>query len=147
MDDYGKVRKKRELVPILEESSERTSTVDPSSQCIKPVSYVDGTVIPRLYKVVYWTTQLFTWLLIPFLSAYVQAGEFSVLAKARTALIDNAIYYGTYVVIILILLIYALAAHLFQDQGVSALKQMAIQAANTWGLFLLGNFLSLNFIR
>jgi len=138
-DVYGKVRKRRELVSVLEESSQTPALVtdDPSSLCIKPVSYVDGTVIPRLYRVVYWTTQLFTWLLIPFLSAYVQAGEFSVLAKAKTALIDNAIYYGIYVLIIIVLLIYALAAGLFQDQGASALKQMAIQAANTWGLFLL----------
>ena len=37
-------------------------------------SYVDNDVvsIKVLYRLVYWTTQLLTWLLIPFLSAYVQ---------------------------------------------------------------------------
>ena len=43
-------------------------------QVLNIQSYVDNDVvsIKVLYRLVYWTTQLLTWLLIPFLSAYVQ---------------------------------------------------------------------------
>ena len=95
-----------------------------------------------MYRIVYWSSQLLTWLLIPFLSSYVQAGEFTILAKARTALIDNAIYYGTYLVIFVILLVYAAASNTY-DLSFQNLKLVGISAANTWGLFLLGTQLNL----
>ena len=85
----------------------------------------------------YWSTQLLTWLLIPFLSSYVQSGEFTILSKAKTALIDNAIYYGIYLIIFVILLVYAAASTTY-DLSFAKLKIVGIAAANTWGLFLLG---------
>lgn len=123
----GYNRVKRELAPDFK---------PPGSDCIRPASLVPEKVIPTLYRIVYWSTQLLTWFLIPFLSAYVQAGEFTILAKARTALIDNAIYYGTYLVIFVILLIYAAASKSFH-LNFGNLKTVGISAANTWGLFLL----------
>ena len=122
------IRVKRELAPDFKYAG---------SDCIRPASLVPEKVIPTLYRIVYWSTQLLTWFLIPFLSAYVQAGEFTILAKARTALIDNAIYYGTYLVIFVILLIYAAASKSFH-LNFGNLKTVGISAANTWGLFLLG---------
>jgi len=110
----------------------------PKPDCVEPPSYVaDGTVsIWVLYRIVYWTTQLLTWFLIPFLSAYVQAGEFTVLQKTKTALIENAIYYGTYVLIFVILLVYVGISTQYQ-LSFANLKLIGITAANTWGLFLL----------
>lgn len=115
----------------------------PKPDCVEPPSYVaDGTVsIWVLYRIVYWTTQLLTWFLIPFLSAYVQAGEFTVLQKTKTALIENAIYYGTYVLIFVILLVYVGISTQYQ-LSFANLKLIGITAANTWGLFLLGKCLN-----
>ena len=146
-------RQKRELVTLPR---------PPQPDCVEPPSYVETDVvsISVLYRIVYWTTQLLTWFLIPFLSAYVQAGfrkttsnvlnqviaktqlkagEFTVLQKAKTALIDNAIYYGTYVLIFVILLIYVSISTQYK-LSFSNLKLIGITAANTWGLFLLGEF-------
>lgn len=45
-------------------------------------------------------------LLIPFMQSYARSGAFSISGKIKTALIENAIYYGTYLLIFCSLLIY-----------------------------------------
>ena len=45
-------------------------------------------------------------LLLPMMQSYATAGDFTVAGKIKTALIENAIYYGSYLVIFGILLIY-----------------------------------------
>lgn len=40
------------------------------------------------------------------MQSYACAGDFTVLGKVRSALIENAIYYGTYLIIFCICLIY-----------------------------------------
>lgn len=45
-------------------------------------------------------------LLIPFMQSYARSGGFSISGKIKTALIENAIYYGTYLLIFCSLLIY-----------------------------------------
>lgn len=45
-------------------------------------------------------------LLIPFMQSYARSGGFSISGKIKTALIENAIYYGTYLFIFCSLLIY-----------------------------------------
>lgn len=43
------------------------------------------------------------------MQSYTKAGDFTVKGKLKSALIDNAIYYGSYLVIATILLIYLAA--------------------------------------
>jgi hypothetical protein len=43
------------------------------------------------------------------MQSYTKAGDFTVKGKLRSSLIDNAIYYGSYLVIATILLIYLAA--------------------------------------
>lgn len=45
-------------------------------------------------------------LLLPFMQSYARSGGFSMTGKIKTALIENAIYYGTYLLIFGSLLIY-----------------------------------------
>uniref|UniRef100_A0A668ANK0 LMBR1 domain containing 2a n=1 Tax=Myripristis murdjan TaxID=586833 RepID=A0A668ANK0_9TELE len=107
----------------------------PSNQTdtkLSPWSYIPDGVLPVFWRVVYWTSQFLTWLLLPFMQSYARSGAFSRVGKIKTALIENAIYYGTYLLIFISLLIY-LAAHLHWSQ----LQTIGITAANTWGLFLL----------
>ena len=65
-----------------------------------------------------------------------EGGDFTIKGKLKSALVDNAIYYGSYLFICGVLLIY-----LALQPGISLdwqkLKAIASSASNTWGLFLL----------
>jgi len=92
--------------------------------CQVPWSYVPDEIFPELWRVVYWTSQCLTWqatvylvveiidlelfyrLILPLMQSYTKAGDFTVKGKLRSALIDNAIYYSTYLCICVVLLVY-----------------------------------------
>ncbi|XP_053304103.1 G-protein coupled receptor-associated protein LMBRD2 isoform X2 [Spea bombifrons] len=108
----------------------------PPQECYKPWSYIPKGIMPIFWRVVYWTSQFLTWILLPFMQSYARSGGFSITGKIKTALIENAIYYGTYLLIFGALLIYVAVnpkLHLEWYQ----LQTIGIAAANTWGLFLL----------
>uniref|UniRef100_A0A671K9B3 LMBR1 domain-containing protein 2-B-like n=1 Tax=Sinocyclocheilus anshuiensis TaxID=1608454 RepID=A0A671K9B3_9TELE len=107
-----------------------------SSICQKPWSYIPDGILPVFWRVVYWTSQFLTWLLIPFMQSYARSGGFSISGKIKTALIENAIYYGTYLLIFCSLLIYVAVTPKLHLSW-SGLRTIGITAANTWGLFLL----------
>ncbi|KAK5619405.1 LMBR1 domain-containing protein 2-B [Crenichthys baileyi] len=104
--------------------------------CYKPWSYIPEGIMPVFWRVVYWTSQCLTWLLLPFMQSYARSGGFSITGKIKTALIENAIYYGTYLLIFGSLLIYV-AVHPEWHLSWYELQTIGITAANTWGLFLL----------
>lgn len=105
-------------------------------KCEEPWSYIPDGVLPVFWRVVYWTSQFLTWVLLPFMQSYARAGAFSRVGKMKTALVENAIYYGTYLLIFISLLIY-LAAHTKWSLTWTQLQTIVITAANIWGLFLL----------
>ncbi|XP_048224459.1 G-protein coupled receptor-associated protein LMBRD2 [Perognathus longimembris pacificus] len=115
------------------------ATVTPATRqhpCFKPWSYIPDGIMPIFWRVVYWTSQFLTWILLPFMQSYARSGGFSITGKIKTALIENAIYYGTYLLIFGAFLIYVAVnprLHLEWNQ----LQTIGIAAANTWGLFLL----------
>ena len=45
-------------------------------------------------------------LVMPMMQSYIKAGDFTVKGKLKSAIIDNAIYYGSYLLICGVLLIY-----------------------------------------
>ncbi|CAH2107604.1 unnamed protein product [Euphydryas editha] len=111
-------------------------TATPEKQCQEPWSYVPDSVFPNLWRIVYWTSQCLTWLIMPMMQSYSKAGDFTVKGKLKSALVDNAIYYGSYLFICGILLIYiALKPGVYLDGP--KIKAIASSASNTWGLFLL----------
>ncbi|MEQ2286979.1 LMBR1 domain-containing protein 2-B, partial [Ameca splendens] len=116
--------------------SQRSRFFSEANVCVKPWSYIPDGVLPVFWRVVYWTSQFLTWLLLPFMQSYARSGAFSILGKVKTALIENAIYYGTYLLIFILLLIYV-AVHLKLKLTWTELQTIGIAAANTWGLFLL----------
>lgn len=70
------------------------------------------------------------------MQSYLKAGDFTFKGKLKAAVIDNAIYYGSYLFICGILLIYlAMKPDVHLDWP--KLKAIASSASNTWGLFLL----------
>lgn len=104
--------------------------------CQQPISYVPDHVLPALWRVVYWTSQVLTWLILPMMQSYSNAGDFTVLGKIKSALIENAIFYGTYLLIFGICLIYVAARPDLDIDG-EKLKIIGVTASNTWGLFVL----------
>ncbi|VDO62042.1 unnamed protein product, partial [Onchocerca flexuosa] len=121
--------------------------------CKKPVAFVPNYVLLQLWRIVYWTAQILTWLVIvlPLMQSYSNAGDFSALGKLRSAIYNNAIYYGTYFIVFFMILIYAAvkgvvlnASYYFdyfpgrmRDIFREHLKVILISASNTWSLFLL----------
>ncbi|KAF9798601.1 hypothetical protein SFRURICE_008334 [Spodoptera frugiperda] len=113
-----------------------TTVAPPATECIKPYSLMSSDVFPNLWRIVYWTSQCLTWLIMPMMQSYSKAGDFTVKGKLKSALVDNAIYYGSYLFICGILLIYiALKPDVHLDPP--KIKTIASSASNTWGLFLL----------
>lgn len=72
---------------------------------------------------------------MPMMQSYSKAGDFTVKGKLKSALVDNAIYYGSYLLICGILLIYLALQPV--TLGYQQIKAIASSASNTWGLFLL----------
>lgn len=112
------------------------SNADEIIGCQKPWGMVPDDVFPNFWRIIYWSSQFLTWLVLPLMQSYLKAGDFTIKGKLRSALIDNAIYYGSYLLICGILLIYIA---LKPDVQLSwpKLKAIASSASNTWGLFLL----------
>ncbi|XP_063706865.1 LMBR1 domain-containing protein 2 homolog [Culicoides brevitarsis] len=118
-------------------SNIKNETGDESSfPCQKPWGMVSDEVFPKLWRIIYWSTQFLTWLIMPMMQSYLKAGDFNVKRKLKAALIDNVIYYGSYLFICGILLLdLALNPKVYLDWP--KLKAIASSASNTWGLFLL----------
>jgi len=96
--------------------------------------YSSRELLLNLWSVVYWTLQLLTWIVLPLMQSYSMAGDFTLLGRLKSAFVGNAIYYGTFGGLFLIIMIYvAIRSSLDWDN----LKVICITASNTWGLFLL----------
>ncbi|KAM4615991.1 G-protein coupled receptor-associated protein LMBRD2a [Polymixia lowei] len=121
---------------LTESNSSVYPTISVPKLCARPWSYIPDGILPVFWRVVYWTSQFLTWLLLPFMQSYARSGAFSMVGKVNTALIENAIYYGSYLLIFISLLIYV-AAHPQWQLTWRELQTIGITAANTWGLFLL----------
>ncbi|KAK5966209.1 LMBR1 domain-containing protein 2, partial [Trichostrongylus colubriformis] len=106
-----------------------------SVRCEKPGGYVPDAVLLYLWRIVYWTAQVLTWLVLPFMQSYVNAGDFKTSGKLRAALFNNALYYGLYMIVFILLLIYAIIKGVVINR--EHLKVILVSASNTWGLFLL----------
>ncbi|CAB3380908.1 LMBR1 domain-containing protein 2 homolog isoform X2 [Cloeon dipterum] len=128
----------RQCMQSLNATSEQAAVTNGSDgrSCQVPWSYVPDEVFPDLWRVVYWTSQCLTWLILPLMQSYTKAGDFSVKGKLRSALIDNAIYYSTYLFICCVLFVYIILKPGLDVDG-GKLKAIASSASNTWGLFLL----------
>ncbi|CAG9856412.1 unnamed protein product [Phyllotreta striolata] len=115
-------------------SADTTSNI--TITCEIPWTNLPKEVFQNLWRIVYWSTQFLTWLVMPMMQSYIKSGDFSVKGKLKSALIDNAIYYGSYFLICCILIVYlSLKPSVGLDW--SKLKAIASSASNTWGLFLL----------
>ena len=66
-------------------------TDDSDCTCEPPSSWVNETMLGDFWGLVYWSAQLFTWLLLPITEAYMSAGAFTTGARLQSAFKENAI--------------------------------------------------------
>ena len=92
-----------------------------------------------VWNLFYWITFFMCWAVLPFLSEYVAAGEFTTKGKVYRSIINNLIFYAIAAVFFLIFLIYLYLKGTFKDL---ALKGFIIALSNAWGLLLIIVFLS-----
>ncbi|CAF1481913.1 unnamed protein product, partial [Adineta ricciae] len=106
--------------------------------CPRPWSYVDRNVYAVLWQVVFWTSQVLTWylepLILPLMQSFRETGEFSIKGKIRYTIKANLIFYGTLLLLFIILVIYV-ATKVTMDS--SSFTATLVAASTTWGLFLL----------
>ncbi|EDQ90121.1 uncharacterized protein MONBRDRAFT_18680 [Monosiga brevicollis MX1] len=101
--------------------------------CSRPWSYVSPHALPVFWKVIYWSSQALSWLILPIGQTYFTAGDFTPAQKLKTALRANAVTYVSLGVIAAILLIYIAIRN---DLDSAGLEQIIIAASNTWGLLM-----------
>ncbi|KAH9280530.1 LMBR1 domain-containing protein 2 -like protein [Echinococcus granulosus] len=108
--------------------------------------FVDMRTLHIFWSVVYWASQLLTWIILPIMESYADSGEFTILRKLRSAIIDNAIIYGSYLILFLGVMIYLLVKRTVSLDAAS-LKVLLITTSNTWGLFLVIFFLGYGLVE
>lgn len=62
-----------------------------------------------LWYIIYWIFTILTWGILPFVQSYVMASYFSIKKKILRVILENVIYYASYVVILVIVLVSLLA--------------------------------------
>ncbi|EFJ41548.1 hypothetical protein VOLCADRAFT_98436 [Volvox carteri f. nagariensis] len=84
-----------------------------------------------MWNVAFWSTQILTWLLLPFFQYYSDAGDFTVKGKCITSLKENAILYGSVAAVGLI----GVAALLISKKmTIDGLMGLGIGLSNAFGL-------------
>eukprot|EP00117_Sycon_ciliatum_P048535 scpid38262/ scgid34546/ LMBR1 domain-containing protein 2 len=111
-----------------------SSSIANHSLCHTPWSYVTEATQRNFWALTYWSLQLLSWFILPFLQSYVLSAQFTLRGKLFEMLKVNAIWYGSFLLIFGILFIYILAKDLLS--GIT-LKTLTTTAANTWGLLIL----------
>ncbi|OAF70548.1 LMBR1 domain-containing protein 2 [Intoshia linei] len=112
------------------------SNVTNSSYCNKPFSYVNHQSLVVLWRTLYWTMQVLTWLLLPAMKSYVCSGEFRVSKKILYSIKNNILFYGAYLLACIAFLIY-LAVKSPDMLKFKNLMTLASAVSTTYGIFFM----------
>lgn len=92
-----------------------------------------------IWRAIYFSILILTWLILPIAQEYETAGEFTVKDKLKRAVINNLIIYGIFALLGVLFLLYLL----LKDQlDFETLIPLAMAASNAFGMFLVVIFLS-----
>ncbi|CAD5216237.1 unnamed protein product [Bursaphelenchus xylophilus] len=103
--------------------------------CEEPKGYLKEDFLLHVWRIVYWSSQLLTWILLPIMQSYTKGGSFTAMGRLKFALYNNIIYYTMYLVLFVFLLIYAISKGV--SMNLDHLKVLIISASNTWGFLFL----------
>lgn len=104
-------------------------------ECIVPWNLVPRNSLTLMWRLIYWTSQFLSWLLLPIMQSYSKSGEFDNVKKFKYAIRSNLIYYSSLGAIFIVFFV-----HFIVRNGIptlSNLRLLMISSSNTWGLFLL----------
>ncbi|RKP26524.1 LMBR1-like membrane protein-domain-containing protein [Syncephalis pseudoplumigaleata] len=107
---------------------------DASTACHQPAVYLSESTLWGLWRSIYWTTFMLNWIMIPVLQGFLQSGQFLFRRRLRNAIKGHAIYFGAYVILAVVAIVYILATHHFANWH--AFLAFVMAAANCWGLLL-----------
>lgn len=107
----------------------------PDEECERPKGYIANNQMLIFWRVIYWSSQFLTWLMLPLLQSYSKAGEFTAVGRLKYALYSNTVYYGIYLAMFFLFLFYAISKGI--PMNFDSLKVLVVSASNTWGLFWL----------
>jgi hypothetical protein len=92
-----------------------------------------------VWKVIYYSIFVLTWLLLPIAQEFETAGEFTTKDKLKTAIINNLIIYGIFAILGIAFFVYLF----LKDQlNMEELTPVLMAASNAFGMFLVVIFLS-----
>jgi hypothetical protein len=92
-----------------------------------------------LYAIPYWATQILTWLLLPLHQLYADAGDFTVRARLRTSVRENALFYavlGVVGVVVMLVLVITKGVSVAGIAGGAVAFSLSFSIAT--GVFLMG---------
>jgi hypothetical protein len=96
-----------------------------------------------LYAIPYWATQLLTWIFLPLHQLYADAGDFTVRARLRTSIKENALFYAVLGVLGLVGMIVLVVTKGVSIAGIaSGAVALSLSFSIATGVFLMGYGLS-----
>jgi hypothetical protein len=82
---------------------------DPSSHaanislnCEEPKGYLNDSFLLSWWRIVYWISQLLTWILLPIMQSYTSAGDFTFVGKFRSALVGTLLIFPYFIFVCLV---------------------------------------------
>uniref|UniRef100_A0A1X7UMF4 Kinesin motor domain-containing protein n=3 Tax=Amphimedon queenslandica TaxID=400682 RepID=A0A1X7UMF4_AMPQE len=114
-------------------------------ECFLPYSFICKLPLEVLWYLIYWLFFLLSWIILPLIQSYVLAGYFTVWKKLLRALIENAIFYISLLVIVVILFIYVVLVK--KLIALTELPYIIATASNTWGLIILAFLLGYGLVE
>jgi len=94
----------------------------------------DETVIIQLWRLVYWITFFWCWMILPVTQSYNEAAEFKPCGRFKRAMLENVVFYALAAVLGIGFIAYLSTVHNLTG---TALIEFVMALANAWGLTLL----------
>jgi hypothetical protein len=92
--------------PIINSSNYSMNCKLKNLSCFLPYTFVCKIPLEVLWYIIYWFFFFLSWIILPVVRSYVLAGYFSMWKKLLRALIENAVYYVTLGIIVVVLFVY-----------------------------------------
>ncbi|KII63222.1 LMBR1 domain-containing protein 2 [Thelohanellus kitauei] len=108
-----------------------------NTTCTMPQNYVATQPLIKIWRAIYWTIFIMSWLILPYVKAFVISGHFSFIPRLKYAIKYNLLFDSIYVVLFIILLIYMRTRPEHNQINLDSIKVVLAATSNTAGVFLL----------
>ncbi|KAI9296002.1 LMBR1-domain-containing protein [Neoconidiobolus thromboides FSU 785] len=112
--------------------------------CVEPVLYIDNKVLYIIWRIVYWTSFVLNWIIIPIMERYLDLGGFNWKRKLRKAILRQLVYLSIVGGIGIVAVVYIVIKN--QLNSFQATKSYLIAISNCYGLLLIICFMGYGLI-